>query len=173
MNTASRLIKILTLALVALIALPAFAQTQHGEKSFGIKGGYISRNESGFAGIEFQYSFSSHVRIAPQVGIVFRHKDLDALTIDLDMHFPLSLGSDKAAFYPLLGLAFNSWTRHGVGGIENNDDVSTHTNCYGLNAGLGFDFRLTDTFKLGIEGRYTLVKHYPNTQVAISLAYVF
>lgn len=173
MNTANRIIKILAFTLIIFIAFPAAAQTHRGEKSFGLKGGYVSRNVSGLAGMVFQYSFSSHVRVAPQVGVVFRHKDLDALTIDADMHFPLSLGSDKASFYPLLGIAFNSWTHHGDEELANTDDVSPHTNCFGLNSGLGFDFRLTDTFKLNLEGRYTLIKHYPNVQVAVGVAYVF
>ncbi|MDE6381895.1 MAG: hypothetical protein K2L57_03400, partial [Muribaculaceae bacterium] len=37
-----------------------------GEKSLGVTAGYASYNNSGYAGVYFQYTFAQHVRIAPE-----------------------------------------------------------------------------------------------------------
>lgn len=157
--------------LLALLCCMGASAAERGEKSFGPKAGFNTRNTSALAGLTFEYSFSRHVRIAPAIGIVFRNKDLDALTVDVDMHFPLGKGT-KAAFYPLVGLAFNSWGRHGVD-ADNGNDVTTHSNALGLNGGAGVELRLTKALKLGLEAKYTLIQHYPNASVAARIAYVF
>ncbi len=120
----------------------------------------------------FQYSFSRHVRIAPEASIVFRHKNLDALMVDIDMQFPLQLESDRMAFYPILGLDFTSWNRHHVQ-EGSKKDVSNHVNRFGANAGAGFEIRCTPTLKVFLEAKYTLVKTYPGATLAAGLAYVF
>lgn len=157
------------LAAVTFLGLAAQAQTQRGEKSFGIKAGYESRNTSGLAGLVFQYSFSKHVRIAPQVGVVFRHHNSDAFLADVDVHFPISVGSDRAALYPLVGVAFNSW----VSKNDSEEDVTTHVNSLGANAGVGFEYRCMPSMKISIEGRYTVLRHNPNVQVTAGIAYIF
>ncbi len=159
-------------ALVILMSCACTAtmgQTERGEKSFGVKAGYEGRNVSGLAGLVFQYSFSRHVRIAPQVGVVFRHRNTDALLVDIDMHFPLSLGGEHAAFYPIVGVAFNSWSNKS----DSEEDVTTHTNSLGANAGLGFELRCMPSLKISLEGRYTIIRHNPNVQVMAGIAYIF
>lgn len=162
------------MALVIMVSCAyvcADAQTRRGEKSFGIKAGYMSRNVSGLAGLVFQYSFSEHVRISPQVAAVARHRDTDALLIDVDMQFPFSLRSERAAIYPIVGVAFNSWSKKGF--VEDDTDVTAHVNSLGCNAGVGFEYRCSSTLKLSLEGRYTLIRHNPNAQVAAGIAFVF
>lgn len=162
------------MALVIMVSCAyacAEAQGRRGEKSFGVKAGYMSRNVSGLAGLVFQYSFSEHVRIAPQVGVVLRHRDTDALLIDVDMQFPFSLRGGRAAIYPLVGVAFNSWSKKGF--VEDDTDVTAHINSLGCNAGAGFEYRCSSSLKLSLEGRYTLLRHNPNAQVAAGIAFVF
>ena len=170
-KTVGRLIRVAVLLLIIISAsTPAFA-VERGEKSFGVKAGYESRNNSAIGGLVFQYAFSRHVRIAPQLGVVFRHEDKDALLVDVDMHFPFAV-SAKAGFYPIAGLAFNSWSRHGLT-PESHEDVTTHLNSVGLNAGAGFEYRPKDSLKLSLEARYTLIRHYPNAQLTAGIAYIF
>lgn len=143
-----------------------------GEKSFGPRVGFASRNTSASAGLVFEYSFSRHVRIAPQAGIIFRHKNLDALTIDIDVHFPMPFAGDRFAVYPLAGVNFTSWSRHGVS-AETNKDVCAHINRFGGNAGVGLEMKCSSTLKLNVEAKYTLMKTYPGAQVYAGIAYVF
>ncbi|MDE6120643.1 MAG: porin family protein [Muribaculaceae bacterium] len=163
----------LVLATTAVLtALPAAGQCVRGEKTFGVRAGYVSRNNTASGGIAFSYAFSRHVRIAPAADIFFRNKDQDALSVSVDMHFPFRAGSDRASFYPLAGVNYISWGRHGKD-AESNKDVTNHTNCFGLDAGCGFEFRATGSLKLSLEARYTLIKHFPTAQVAAGIAYVF
>lgn len=160
------------IALASLCAAPSAEAQTKGEKAFGPRIGYVSRNESTLGGLAFQYSFSKHVRIAPSVDIIFRHRDKDGLAVNADVHFPFAFAAGRAAFYPLAGFNFTSWGLHN-NNAESGKDVTTHSTSAGLNAGAGIEFRCTPSLKLGLEARYTLMRHYPTAAVAASIAFVF
>ena len=164
-------LRIAAVALLLTVAFGATAQVERGQKSFGPKVGYITKSSSVLAGLTFDYAFSRHVRIAPALGIAFRNKERDALLNDIDMHFPFAT-SAKADFYPLAGVAYNSWGLHDVD-PETFDDVTSHQNSFGLNAGAGWEIRLSGALRLGFEAKYTLIRHNPNGQFAARIAYVF
>lgn len=156
--------------LIAIAATGATAQNQSGKKSFGIKAGYITENKSATGGLVFQYCFAKHLRIAPQIGVVFRNHNEDALTVDADMQFPFDFANGRADIYPLAGLAFNSWTLRSA---VNDKDVNTHYNRLGMNVGVGFSFLCKPSLKVSVEGRYTFVKDFSNTQITAGIAYIF
>ena len=161
---------LLTALAVGIIA-GASAQTTRGEKTLGPKLGYISHNSSALAGLTFRYTFSRHLRIAPAISCAFRNKDQDALLIDLDMHFPFGLSeSGRTALYPLAGLTFNSWNRHGH---ADHGDATDHVNRFGLNAGAGFDLRCSSSLMLNMEARYCLVKSYSSFIATVGISYIF
>lgn len=153
-------------------ALPAAAQMQRGEKSLGPKLGYISHNQSAVAGLTFRYALSSRVRLAPEIGCAFRHRNEDALLVDVNVHVPFALGSERVGLYPLAGLSFNSWSTHGVR-RDDEVDVTTHTNRFGLNLGAGFDLRCSSTLMIGFEAKYNLVKSYSSAVITASISYIF
>ena len=164
---------ICTALAAAFACAPASAQTSRGEKSFGPRAGYVSRNSTALAGLAFQYSFSRHVRIAPEIDLIFRNRDMDGFGISFNTHFPISIDSKgRAAFYPVAGINFTSWGLHGVS-PDDAKDVTSHTNCIGLNAGAGIEYRVKQSLKLSLEARYTLMRHYPTAQVAAGIAFVF
>lgn len=163
---------ILIMAVSLCSAPTAEAQGHKGEKAFGPRIGYVSRNQSALGGLSFQYSFSDHVRIAPSADIIFRHHDKDGLAVNADIHFPFYFAGGRAAFYPLAGFNFTSWGLHDSHN-ESGKDVTTHSTNAGLNAGAGVELRCTTSLKLGLEARYTLMRHYPTAAVAASIAFVF
>ncbi len=149
----------------------AGAELRRGEKSFGPRVGYVSRNKTVAAGLQFEYAFSRHVRIAPEIDIAFRRNNADALAIGIDMHFPFSLAAaDRFAVYPLAGVSYTSW---GIHGVEENKDVTTHENRFGINAGGGVEFRVTPSLKLSAEGKYIFMKDYGTAMATARIAYVF
>lgn len=167
--------KIAAAALMLLaFALPSAAQFQRGEKNVGAKIGYVSKNESASLGLVFQYSFTSHLRIAPEIGCVFKHQGLDALTLDLNLHSPFAFSSDRVALYPLAGLNFSSWN-YSIpdSNLAEDYDVSTRYSRLGLNLGAGFELRCTRTLKLGVEAKYTLIKRFSGAYVSALIAYTF
>lgn len=167
-----RILAAIVIALAVVAAPAADARTVKGEKSFGPAIGYVSRNNSATGGIVFNYSFSSVVRIAPEIGIIFRHKDLDGLNASVNVHFPLGSAGSRFTFYPLVGANFTSWSLHDTD-AESGNDVTTHRNMFGLNAGAGVELRCSGALRLSLEARYTLMRHYPTAFVTAGIAFVF
>ncbi len=167
-SPALRAVLILTLI---VSAMPAFGQK--GEAVFGAQAGFTSTNESGTAGLFFQYNFADYLRIAPEVGCVFRHRQEDAFTMDVNFHFPITIESRNAIqVYPLAGVDFSSWTRHDRLYNE-TDDVSTRTSKFGLNLGGGFQIKTSPTLKLKIEAKYVLMEVYGTFAISAGIGYVF
>lgn len=162
------------LSLLAVSAPEANAQCARGQKSFGVNAGYVTRNKSAVAGIEFQYGFSSHFRIAPGARCIFRNNDRDAIQLDLDTHYPFTFTGDRAALYPIVGLNYSWWNSHSrTQDPAEEEDVSTRKRNFGLNAGAGFEFTATPTLKLHFEARYSMVKSNSSLQLAAGIAYIF
>lgn len=161
------------IAIMAIFLAPgAAAQYSHGDKSFGIRAGYESRNTSMVTGVAFEYTFSRHVRLAPEFDIVFRHNDRDAGGISCNVQFPFQFHNDRAAYYPLAGIMYRSW------GIHNKDydstkDVTTRHNTFGLNFGGGVEYMVSSTCKLSLEAVYALQRHYPGAEIKAGVSFVF
>lgn len=143
-----------------------------GEKTVGLRAGYNTRCETAVAGVFFQYRFSSHVGIAPNVDYYFRHNNADALSMNVNMHFPFSTSiTGRTAFYPLAGLNYTSWNYHPDASMT--DDVSTRVSRMGINLGGGFEYYATPTLKLSVECKATLIKQYSSGTFNLSIGYVF
>ncbi len=169
----ARLIAIaVMLAIASVFCSDCVASGKSGQKSFGPYLGFVSRNTSATAGLKFDYRFSKVVRLAPEIGLIFRHHDLDGLAVDVNVHFPLEFAGGRAAFYPLVGAAYTSWGRHNIDSSTLND-VTTHANSLGLNAGAGIEYLCKPTLKLSAEARYTLMRHYPTAYIVAGIAFVF
>lgn len=165
---------ILCIAVVACLTTNDAQAAERGEKSFGVRTGYVSRNKSMDAGLFFQYAFSSHFRLEPSADIVFRHDDRDAFMIDLNAQVPFSFSNSNFDLYPFAGVNYSSWNRHFPDDMSNfNDDVSTRTNRFGLNFGAGFDLRVSSSLKLNLQAGYTLVKANSALRILVGIAYVF
>lgn len=133
-----------------------------GEKTLGVTGGYATFNHSGYAGVYFQYTFVPHVRIAPEIGYIFRNDNKSGLAISCDMQFPFRL-TRGFNIYPLAGLTFNSW---------NYADDGTD-NRFGGDLGVGFDLYFTGNFKLNLQAKYSLMKNTSGAFIGLGFGYVF
>lgn len=145
------------------ISMPAKASSLYkGEMTLGVSGGYASYNNSGYTSVYFHYTFVPHVRIAPEVGYVFRHNNKSALTVTCDMQFPFRLGK---AFnvYPLAGLTFNTWNHHNFKNL----------NRVGGDVGLGFELYITGSLKLNLQGKYSFMKDTSGAFAGLGFGYVF
>ncbi len=175
----SKSIRMLTLvALLVASVMPVFAQ--RGEKTFGIRGSYVSRNTSASAGLYMTYRFSGLFRLAPSADYVFRHDGSDAFSVNLDTHYTFNLGiRSKVSVYPMVGLGYWAWNTHdsgnaaGVRSDDDTDDVTTRITRLSLNMGAGIEWKLTSSFRLGFEAKYALMKDRPTAVVGISVGYCF
>ncbi|MBD5185986.1 MAG: porin family protein [Bacteroides sp.] len=164
--------KLCVCLLMALITAVTAGGVERGEKTLGLRGGYNTRNESGVAGVYFQYAFSRHVRLAPNVDYVFRNKGTDAYSCNINVHFPLYFGSStRFDLYPLAGVNFISWNHR----LNNSDgiDTSSRVSRLGLNAGAGAEYYCTPTLKLCVEAKCNFVEANTSGVFSIGIGYVF
>lgn len=167
--------RVVGLALVMCGALAftpsASAELHRGQKSFGPRVGFVSRNTSVAAGLEFSVATAEHVRLSPEVSIVFRHKNRDGLGIGFNVDFPFEV-APRFVVYPLVGAQYMSWGLHDED-PETAKDVTTHANRFGGNAGAGIEYYCTPSLKLNLEGRYTLLSAYSTAVVNLGISFVF
>ena len=175
-------IKLIAALFVSAVAIiPSYSGTR-GEKTFGIHGGYISRNSSAEIGLFFQYSFTEYFRLQPSADLSFRHRNRDSFLFDLNAQFPIPiLSKSHFSLYPFAGLNFSSWNRHynvpkpgsDEAWDEFNPGYNNRTNRFGANIGAGFDLKVNSTLKLNVEGGYTFVKANSGVRVLFGIGYVF
>lgn len=145
-----------------LLLVPASASAQKGEMTLGINGGFATYNDGGYTNLFFQYTPINHVRLAPEIGYVFRNDGKSAFNLAVDVHFPFKLGRGIAV-YPLVGFVFNSWDfSHGH-----------NANRAGADFGGGFDFYLTNYLKLSLQGKYSMMNDTGGGFIGMGIGYVF
>lgn len=160
--TKKNLMKALMVAVAMLFLLPGAAKAQRGEMTLGLNGGFATYNDGGYTNLFFQYTPINHVRLAPEIGYVFRNKGKSAFNLAVDVHFPFKLGRG-VAIYPLVGFVFNSWNYSGH-----------HTaNRAGADFGGGLDFYLTSYLKLSLQGKYSMMNDTGGGFIGMGIGYNF
>lgn len=155
--------------LAAATLLPATASAGgRGQKTFGIYGGYNTRNESALAGVRFTYRFSEHLRLAPSIDYTFRNNGTDAYNLSIDCHMPFSITpTQRANVYPIAGIGYSEWSH------TNPMDDRERTGRLGMNIGGGVECFVTPTLRLAAEGAWRWRKDFPAGAITLSIAYVF
>lgn len=178
MNT--KIITFFTILFLSVIsAQDMSAQLAKGQKSFGVKTGYVTLNNAAAAGIELQYAFNNHFVLAPSIDYVFRNESLDGLLFNLDYHGPWQLDKNgKWYFYHILGVNYASWSTHAqIGpnddGQKEDDDVTTRYNHIGLDFGAGLELYVRPTLKLSLQGKFNWIKDHNTGLFNIGISYVF
>ena len=164
------------LSVVSVLAMAgtASAQSVKGEKSVGLRGGFTTCHDAPVAGLYFQYRFSRHFRLSPQIDYYFRHHDTDAFAFNINADVPFAIGSSgKFNLYPLAGVSLTSWNFHHRSTGEEADDATSRKLRAGVNVGGGAEYYVTPTLKLALEGRYNWVKHYDGGVFTLSIGYMF
>lgn len=147
---------------VGLLGASMSVAAQTSEKTLGVAGGFSTHNSGGYAGIYFQYSFADHVRLAPEMGYVFRNEGKSAFAMSLDVHFPFRIARGFGV-YPLAGLTYNNWSYLSAG----------HVSRLGADVGAGLDFYLTSNLKLTLQGKYSMMNDTSGGFFNVGFGYVF
>lgn len=149
-------------ALVLVGSMMTTASAQKGEMSFGIGGGYVNYNNSGYVKVFYQYSFNDHIRLAPEVSYIFRNEHKTGIGLSIDVQFPFRIARGIKV-YPLAGATMNNW---------NFTDDGSMTR-FGGDLGAGFDFYMTPNFKIALQGKYSIMKDCSGWFADLGVAYVF
>ena len=162
-NTVPDMKKFLVLFTI-LLAATMNIMAQKGEKTVGILAGYTTENQSGIAGLFFQYRCNSLLRLSPECMFAIKNDNRSAFLFNGNAHF-LIKASEKANFYPLVGITFHNWKYY------NSDENNKFR--LGGNIGAGFEIMATSTLKLSVEAKYSLVKDFSSGNFYASIGYVF
>lgn len=157
---------------VIAVLLPASVCAQRGEKSVGVLGGYTTANHSGVAGLYFQYRFSEHFRLSPDVEYIFRNNDVDGFVVDMNAHVPFDFAGRRVSLYPLAGINYTTWSRH-FPTSEDGIEASERKKRFGLNVGAGVELRVTSSLRIFGEGKYSWVKNFEAGVFNVGIGYVF
>lgn len=176
-----RLFMLFAVIAISIAANTVKAQISRGQKTMGVKAGYITFNHSASAGIEFEYAFSPHFVLAPNIDFVFRNDGVDGVLFNIDYHGPWALDSrNRWFFYHILGVNYVSWSTHPQhAGDESKmpdngyDDVTTRFNRVGLDFGAGIECFITSTLRLSLQGKFNWVKEHDSGIFNIGISYVF
>lgn len=166
-------LKAILIIFMSVATVSAYA-TVHGEKTVGLRAGYSTNSSNPAAGIYFQYAFSRHFRIAPNVDYLFRNKGVDGFHFNINAHFPIGLKSSRFDVYPLIGLGAVSMSAHNQNNDSGSyDDVTTRSTKFGLNIGGGAEFMATSALKLFVEGKFNWIEDFNSGVFCIGIGYVF
>lgn len=153
------------LASLAIISLGTGLASARSNQAMtlGVAGGHASYNDGGRANIFLQVPMAPHVRLAPEMGYVFRNEGKSAFTAAIDVHFPFAL-ANSVAIYPLTGVTLNSWN------FRHSDDSVTRA---GFDFGAGLDFALDRNLKLSIQGKYSMMNDTGGSFIDLGIGYNF
>lgn len=158
---------------MSLIAGAEAAKAGGNNATFGVEAGYNSRYDTPIAGIFFNYDLDKHFRLGADAELAFRHEDYDALLLDVDAHFPFQI-NPKVEVFPLAGVSYSAWSHHLPDELEDlGDDVTERLSRFGINIGGGVGIRLTQTLKLNLQARYTIVEAKSGVRLTAGIGYIF
>lgn len=140
-------------------AQPALAQ--RGEKALGLKGGFSTKNDGGVAAVYFHYTLHKHIRLAPEIGYMFRNNGMSGFECCVDVHFPFRMARGFN-IYPLMGVTLNNW-----------DWQSDSATRFGFDIGGGVDIYMTTNLKLTLQGKYSMMNDFGGGFFDAGIAYVF
>lgn len=163
------------LASLLCIFLPARAEITRGQKTFGVTAGYVTKNHTMSAGLQFEYAFSRRFVLAPSVDYLFRNHNKDGLMINIDYHGPWQLGhSGKWYLFHIVGVNYASYTYHRNRHDEIvSDDSNERINKVGLNIGAGVAYYVTPTLRLQFQGKFNWIKYNNTGLFNLGISYVF
>lgn len=172
MRTICKRILLSASLLAAIFASSAEASAQKGEKTLGFAAGYASYNGGGYADLYFQYTFTPHVRLAPEIGYVFRNEGKSAFICSVDVQLPFRLARGFN-IYPLAGLTLNSWSFSHPHFDDGEHDFPTRATRGGFDIGGGFDICLTTQLKLNLQCKYSIMNDTGGCFLNLGIGYNF
>ena len=149
-----------------IISVAASAQTRQGMSSFGLNVGYGFDSKNAVIGLDYRYSFTDEIRLAPSLSCFVKNDGLSACAIDVNAHYLFQL-SDMIGFYPLAGLDLSFWKAHYT------DNLSSTWTRLGVNVGMGVELYATQTITVGLEAKYTIVKTFDQAILGVRVGYNF
>ena len=144
--------KILLMAVAMMMAVTMNAQSEKGAMALG--GNFNIGLDHGYTnfgiGAKYSYNFIDHLRGEASFDYFFKKDYVSQWDINVNLHYVFDI-KEKHGLYPLAGFTY----------IHQHQSVSyagytatANTGHAGFNLGAGYEYRFSDHFKAGVEGKF-------------------
>ncbi len=116
-------------------------------------------------GVKFQWNVSDAIRLEPAFTYFLKKDYVTHTNLDLNVHYLFNL-SDSFNLYPLAGAGIY-WSKLKASGVE----VKGNDVC--INLGAGFDYKMSESLALNVEGQFKLVDGSNRFVPSVGLTYKF
>lgn len=148
---------------VVLIFLALQANAAQGDQSGLVKLGYKSNPGRLAFGIEGRYFLTDHIRVAPDVTVLFPKNHITGLDVNINFHYFMPIQEDAIAIYPLAGPVM-------INNRMSYKGKTSGSTRFGFNLGLGGQYAINENGYLNLEFKYTFAK---DDGILISAGYGF
>ena len=148
------------LAIVCMMLMSTTAMFAQGEMGLGLNLNYaVSDNYKPFGlGVKFQYEFAKNCRGEALSNYYFPKNDNSVGDLNLNFQYLVHIG-DVVTFYPVAGLSLIDMMITGdTKKVMKALNADTSKFLVGFNAGVGFEFYLSQSWKANIEAKYQYAK---------------
>ncbi len=167
--------KLLTAILLAFIGL-AHTWAQNGTNAFSVGANvvYGSLSDNLGLGVRVQYTLLNNLRTEAGFNYFFKNDGVSLWDINLNAEYLFGLLDNKLYLYPIAGLSF-AHTNADKTRLE-SDYISggdhDHS-AFGLNMGVGAEYRLTHRIGISLEYRHSIMKDIDQGVIGLGINYTF
>lgn len=163
--------KLLMMAVALVMAVAVNAQSEKGKMAVG--GNFnigIDNDYTNFGlGAKFSYNFIDHLRGEASLDYFFPKDNVSQLGFNANLHWVFDI-KEKHGIYPLVGFAYLHQHFSAFG-------ITANTNHAGFNVGAGYEFRISEHFKIGPEFKFQCLWNDGDSGsravISIGAAYIF
>lgn len=161
--------RLITLLMLTVISVGAYAQTDKGESSIGFNLGYGFEYDNVTLGLDYRYCIIDNVRLNPSLTHFIKNDGVSAWMIDANAHYVVPV-SEMFGFYPLAGLSLSFWK---ASAKVDKYTLSENETRFGANIGLGAEIYASRELTVGMEVKYNIIKDMDQALIALRVGYNF
>lgn len=158
--------KIIMMAVAMMMAVTVNAQSAKGAMAVG--GNFNIGLDHGYnnfgIGAKYSYNFINHLRGEASFDYFFKKDFLSQWDINVNLHYVFDI-KEKHGLYPLAGFTY----------VHNHANIlgaTANTGHAGFNLGGGYEYRVSEHFKAGVEGKFQWADGGRGV-ISIGAAYMF
>ncbi|MBR1804379.1 MAG: porin family protein [Muribaculaceae bacterium] len=156
-----KLLLLTVMALSCALSMNAAA----GDMAVGMQFSYASKNSMMGLGVNYQIEVVRNLRVQPEFIYYFENKKISDYNVNLNLQYLIPT-SNYVRIYPMAGFSYVNFTQKGI----LND---SHTDKFGANIGLGFEYAINQNFRFYTEQRFHILKNWNEGVTALGLRYAF
>lgn len=171
-------IMILFVAVMCMAATTQIQAQEKGDMAAGVQFAYGTGDSFSNIGlgVKFQWNVIDRLRLEPSFNYFFEKDMIGMWDFSANVHYQIPLGG-MVDIYPLAGLGIMGVSvdvpSFDLGGYGTVDGGSASDSEFGLNLGVGADFKLSDIWGISVEAKYKIGGEWSRLIIAAGVTYKF